>query len=417
MNKDFILKGNIIHAPKIGELSVTENGYIVVRDGKVKEILKEYPGEGVTDYGGSLIIPGLCDMHVHAPQFPMTGMGLDMELLPWLQTYTFPEESKYADAVYAGEAYERFAKALVHAGTTRACVFGTIHTDTVLLLMDIMERFGLKAYVGKVNMDRNAPEFLCESTEDSIRETKRWISACAGRFGQVMPMITPRFIPTCSGPLLEALGNIAREYGLPVQSHLSENKKEIEWVRELEPDAAFYGQAYEKYGLFGKEVKTVMAHCVHSPKEERRLLAENGVLMAHCPDSNSNLASGMADVRSMLEEGVSVALGSDLAGGCSISILDVAAKAIRISKLRQADGGGKSISVPEAFYLATSAGAEFFGEKPGFQAGSSFHAVVLNDRHMVNTQTLSATERLERALYLSRDIKIDAVFAEGRKIL
>lgn len=416
MSKDFVLKGNIIQAPKMGELSITENGYIVVRGGKVTEITREYNGNDVIDYGNSIVIPGLCDMHVHGPQYAMTGMGLDMELLPWLQTYTFPEESKYSDAGYAKEVYERFAKALVQAGTTRACVFGTIHTDTVLLLMDILERSGITAYVGKVNMDRNVSESLCESTEHSLMETRRWLEACVGRFPHIKPIITPRFIPTCSSPLLQGLGNIAKEYNLPVQSHLSENKGEVAWVRELEPEAAFYGQAYERYGLFGGEVRTVMAHCVHSSEEERRLMANNGVFMAHCPDSNSNLASGMADVRGMLEAGVHVALGSDLAGGCSISILDVAAKAIRISKLRQSEGGGKSISVPEAFYLATSAGALFFGEKPGFQAGSFLHAVVLNDEHMINTQGLSVMERLERMIYLSHDSKIEAVFADGRKI-
>jgi guanine deaminase len=283
--------------------------------------------------------------------------------------------------------------------------------------MDILERSGITAYAGKVNMDRNVPESLLESTENSILETERWLKACEGKFSHVKPIITPRFIPTCSGPLLQALGNIARKYDLPVQSHLSENRGEVAWVRELEPDTAFYGQAYEKYGLFGGDIKTVMAHCVYSSDEERRLLAKNGVLMAHCPDSNSNLASGMADVRGMLDAGVSVALGSDLAGGCSISILDVAAKAIRISKLRQADGGGKSISLAEAFYFATSAGAVFFGEKPGFQADSSFHAVVLDDKHMVNTQRLSLTERLERMIYLSRDVRVQAVYADGRKIL
>jgi guanine deaminase len=417
MTKDFVLKGNIVHATKMGELSVTEQGYLVVRDGKIKEIIREYGGDGVTDYGDRVIIPGLCDMHVHAPQYPMTGFGLDMELLQWLRTYAFPEESKYSDAAYAKHVYEAFAKALVRAGTTRACVYGTIHTDTALLLMDILERAGIATYVGKVNMDRNAPPRLCESTQTSIDETKRWLALCGGRYEHTKPMLTPRFLPSCTGPLLRELGNMAREYGLPVQSHLSENKNEIAWVRELEPEALSYGHAYEKYGLFGNDVKTVMAHCVHSVPKERTLMAGNGVLMAHCPDSNSNLSSGMADVRGMLEAGVNVALGSDLAGGSSISILDVAAKAIRVSKLRQSAGGGKCLTVPEAFYLATSAGAAFFGEKPGFQAGCPLHAVVINDTHMINTTELNISERLERIIYLSRDVGIEAVYAEGKKIL
>lgn len=416
MSNDFAVKGNIVYAPKMGELSVIEQGYIVVRDGKAAEILPEYSG-GVVDYGNSLIIPGLCDMHLHAPQYAMMGMGMDMELLPWLQTYTFPEESKYADAAYAKEVYGRFAQALVQAGTTRACVFGTIHTDTVLMLMEILEQAGITAYVGKVNMDRNAPGSLCESVGESLEETERWLAASMGKFSHVKPMITPRFVPSCSGPLLRGLGEIAGKYAIPVQSHLSESRDEGRWVGELEPEAGCYGAAYEQYGLFGGDTPTVMAHCVHSCADEVRLMAQNKVLMAHCPDSNSNLASGMADVRGMLDAGVPVALGSDIAGGSSVSILDVAAKAIRISKLRQAEGRGKCLSLPEAFYLATSAGAAFFGDAPGFASGAPFHAVVLDDAHMINTQRLSVPERLERALYLNRDIHIQAVYANGKKIL
>ena len=154
---------------------------MTVRNGKVDAIRKEHKGAYI-DYGDKLIIPALCDMHVHAPQFAMAGMGLDMELLPWLETYTFPEEGKYADETYARKAYDAFAQALVQAGTTRACVFGTIHTDTVLVLMEILERAGVSAYVGKVNMDRNAPDELVESTEKSLSETRRWIEASLGRF-------------------------------------------------------------------------------------------------------------------------------------------------------------------------------------------------------------------------------------------
>ncbi len=416
MSRDFVLKGNIVHAPVLGELNAAKNAYLVVRDGKVEDILTQYGGEAI-DCGSKLIIPSLCDMHVHAPQYPMAGMGLDLELLPWLSAYTFPEESRYADHAYAQEVYEAFAKALVRAGTTRACVFGTIHTDTVLLLMDILEQAGLTAYVGKVNMDRNAPEALCEDTEVSLADTRRWIEESKKRFKNVMPMITPRFIPSCTPALLKGLGELAREYGVPVQSHLSENTGEVAWVKELEPDAAFYGQAYGRYGLFGEGVPTVMAHCVQSGKEERDLLVKNGVIMAHCPDSNSNLASGMADVRAMLDAGVNVTLGSDLAGGCTISILEVAAGAIRVSKLRQAAGGGRAITMPEAFYMATSAGAEFFGDGPGFMPGSPLHALVLDDSHLVRTNDLGPAQRLERCIYLSRDVKISAVYANGNKIL
>ncbi len=413
---DFVLKGTFVSAPGPDKLEIAAHTHLVVRNGRAAGFTKEYDGDlPVEDYGDSIILPGFADMHVHAPQYAMRGMGMDMELLPWLETYTFPEESKFADAAYAKEVYARFVDALVKSGTTRACVFGTIHTDTVLMLMDMLERAGISAFVGKVNMDRNAPEALCEDAESSLRETRRWLEACEGRYDHVRPILTPRFIPSCTDGLLAALGKLA-ETGLSVQSHLSENRAEGAWVKELVPDACCYGGAYDKFGLFG-QTKTVMAHCVHCPPEEMALMAERGVFAAHCPDSNSNLASGMADVRALLQAGVRVTLGSDIAGGCSVSILDAMAKAVCTSKQRFALGGGSPLTVTEALYMGTSAGAAFFGEEAGFAAGVPLHAVVLNDAALLNTQKLSVLERLERMIYLYEDRKIDAVYANGRKIM
>ena len=196
-------------------------------------------------------------------------------------------------------------------------IFGTIHRDATLLLMDQLEQSGLVTYVGKVNMDRNCPDYLREeSAEESGIQTVEWIKdVLHKKYQNTMPILTPRFTPSCSDELMENLKKIQMYYQIPVQSHLSENPGEIAWVKELCPWSEFYGDAYDRFGLFGADCKTVMAHCVYSGKEEQQRMKENGVFIAHCPESNMNLSSGVAPVRTFLEEGLHVGIGSDVAGG------------------------------------------------------------------------------------------------------
>lgn len=171
-----------------------------------------------------------------------------------------------------------------------------------------------------------------ETTEESIRETERWLAEC-GRFSHVRPMLTPRFTPSCTDELMAWLGKTAEEEHLPIQSHLSENDREIEWVRQLHPDCRQYWETYAKFGLWND--RTLMAHCVWSDERERAAMKDAGVTVVHCPDSNVNVCSGTAPVRAMLEEGMKVALGSDIAGGDHLNMFDVTASAIRASKVRQ----------------------------------------------------------------------------------
>ena len=192
------------------------------------------------------------------------------------------------------------------------------------------------SYVGKVNMDRNCPDFLTEGgAEESEKKTLRWLEETQGVYDHTRPILTPRFIPSCSDDLMRRLSRIRRQYGLPVQSHLSENPGEVQWVRELCPGTSCYGAAYDQFGLFGGEAKTVMAHCVYSGEEERALMKERGVFIAHCPESNENLSSGIAPVRRYLEEGQNMGLGSDVAGGTSESIFRAMAEAIQDVYKRQ----------------------------------------------------------------------------------
>ena len=418
--KTFALKGNIIYTPECGKLELHPHSYLVCEDGKVAGIFDGLPrrwqGIRVEDYGDKLILPGLVDLHVHASQYAYRGLGMDMELLDWLECNAFPEESRFADLSYARRAYGIFTDALTRSATTRACIFATLHRPAALVLMEQLEQAGLPCYVGKVNMDRNSPDILRETTEQSLEETRLWLEQSRA-FTLVRPMLTPRFIPSCTDELMAGLGRLQREFGTAMQSHLSENLSEIRWVSELCPDTRFYGEAYARAGLFGGDCPTVMAHCVWSGKEERALMKENGVFIAHCPQSNINVSSGIAPVKNYLKEGQKVGLGSDVAGGAHLSIFRAMTDAIQSSKLRWrlVDQDTPALTLPEAFYMATKGGGAFFGKVGSFEPGYDFDAVVMDDAELPTTRDCTLAERLERVVYLS-DGRPCAKYAAGKRL-
>ena len=414
-----IIRGNLIEARRFGEPLITENGYIVVMDGVIEGVYETLPaqfaGVPLTDYAEKLVLQGFCDMHLHAPQYPMRGMGMDLPLLEWLKTYTFQTEARFQDTDYARRVYQKLASELLCNGTTRVCIYSSIHADATLVLMEELENAGIGGYVGKVNMDRRSGE--CEeTTEESKRETLRWLDGCGG-FRLVAPILTPRFTPSCTDELMDWLGRLAGERGLRVQSHLSENRAEIAAVAALHPDCAQYWESYDRFGLL--EQNTIMAHCVYSDEREQDALIERGVLIAHCPDSNINICSGFAPVRRMMARGAWVALGSDVAGGAELPMLNVMTSCIRASKARAiiTEGEDAFLTVGEAYYLATSAGARYFGDAPGFAAGNRLHAVVLDDSALPESvRRLTISERFERAVYLASKREIEAVYAAGRRV-
>ena len=401
-----------------------EDGWVVVRDGIIELPYIELPDSAkdlpVHDFKGKLVMPGMVDLHIHAPQYAFRGLGADMELLDWLKNYAFKEEAKYGDIAYADKAYRIFTDALYHSATTRAVVFGTIHRKSTQLLMDRMEESGIVSYVGKVNMDRNGAEDLIEDTEESFRRTERFISQTAGKYRNTYPIITPRFVPSCTDELLSRLGWLSEQHELPVQSHLSENPGEVAWVGELCPDSRFYGEVYDKHGLFGNSANTVMAHCVWSADEEIALMKERGVFIAHCPASNMNVASGIAPIRRYLDEGLRVGLGSDIAGGHSTSIFTAMVDAMQVSRLywRHIDQSRKPLSFPEALYMATKGGGAFFGKAGSFERGFEFDAIVIDDSVLPHPQDLTVAQGAERAVWLGGDRKgLAAKYVRGKRIL
>ena len=408
-----LIKGNIIEAKELGKLNTIKGGCIILtEDGIIEDVVEKIPegfsGE-IDDYGDSLILESFSDMHLHAPQFPMLGMGMDRFLLDWLRTYTFPTEAEFSDTSYARDVYSRLADTLIKNGTTRVSMFSSIHTDSTLILMEELEKRGISGYVGKVNMDRNGGENLEETTEESKRETLRWLERCSD-FKLIKPIITPRFTPSCTDDLMAWLGKLSRERNLPVQSHLSENVSEINWVKELHPDCTRYWETYNKYGLF--KDRTLMAHCVHSDDVELEAIREHNAVVVHCASSNYNLMSGTAPVRHMLDMGVNVTLGSDIAGGSEIAMYRVMTSTITASKFRRMSDSSlpDALTLAEAYYLATTAGHMYFGDRPGFAKGNKLNAIVVDDSHFSpSKRELTLSERLEKAVYQMDDRAIVAV--------
>ena len=427
-----IYKAHVIFTRERSGFEVVENGFVAVDDGRVAAVgadlaalnarLSADGGEWrdaeVTDFGDRLLIPAMTDLHLHAPQYRNQGIAMDLELLPWLENYTFPEEMRYADLGYAERMYRRFVRDLWRLGTMRSCVFATVHTESTRLLMRLFREAGMGALVGKVAMNRHCPEGLREPVEEMVRGYESLIGepgAGGADDALVRPIVTPRFVPSCTPEMLRACGELAAKYRLPVQSHLSENLDEIALVSRLEPESSCYGDAYDRYGLFG-QTPTVMAHCVWTRGEELQLMKRRGVMVAHCSTSNLNIASGLAPVRMFIEEGVPVGLGSDISGGHDLSIFRMMVYAIQVSKMcYQRDHSQPFLTLSEAFWLATKSAGSFFGRVGSFEPGYDFDALVIDDGEL-NHDDYPLLHRLERFIYLGDDRQIIHRFCRGREL-
>ena len=417
---EYLVHGDLCFSTAPRHIETMEASYLHVKDGKCISCYKELPEAlsslEIKDYSGNLIIPGMVDLHLHAPQYAYRGTKMDLPLLDWLNSNTFPEEAKYEDMNYAKAAYKNFVEDLKESPTTRAVIFATLHKEATLCLMDLLEKSGLETMVGKVNMDRNSPDYLTEhSAEEALENTRNWLQAIPKDYRHCHPILTPRFTPTCSDALMEGLGKIKKEKGIPLQSHLSENKAEIAWVKELCPSTKNYGESYDRYGLLQH---SVMAHCVHTREDELELLKERECYICHCPQSNTNLQSGAAPVKHFLEKGAKLGLGTDVAGGANLSMFRAITDAIHVSKLRSCllleDA---AITVEEAFYMASLSGGGFFGKVGSFLAGYEADFLVY-ERKRESIREESLLERLEMLLYTENELfRMKAKFVSGRQIL
>ena len=424
MDNSFVLRGGIAFSESANRITTYYRGYVVCIDGICKgafhNLPDQYKGLQLYDYGERLIIPGMTDLHVHAPQYTFRGIGMDAELLDWLSTYTFPEEAKYSNMEYAKKAYQYFTEDMRRCFSTRAVVFATLHNEATIELMNQLEDTGIVTYVGKVNMDRNGGDNLQEdSAEESLQATREWLDAIEGKYENTKPILTPRFIPSCSDELMKGLGKLAKERDLRIQSHLSENHSEIEWVKELVPESTCYANAYEMFDTMGTpERPTIMAHCVHSDDRELEILKNHGAFIAHCADSNMNLTSGIAPVRKFLDAGIDVGLGTDVAAGSSMNLVKTMLITLQASKMyyRLVDTNVKPLTFEEVFFMATLGGGKYFGNVGTFKEGYEFDAIVVDDSKMYSMRDMSIRERIERMCYNDADALIKDKFVKGKKV-
>ncbi|MDX9885772.1 guanine deaminase [Thauera sp.] len=421
-----VIRGEILHfladpAHDARALEHFADGALIVRAGHIAEcgpapaLLAKLPaGTPITDYRGKLILPGFVDTHIHYPQTDIIASHGE-QLLEWLEKYTFPAERRFADPVHAAEVANFFCDELLRNGTTTAAAFATVHAGSVDALFEAARARHMRLITGKVLMDRNCPEFLCDTAASGYAESKALIERWHGR-GRLLYAITPRFAPTSSPEQMQLAGRLFAEHaGVFLQSHLAENRGEVAWAAQLYPEARSYLDVYARFGQLG--MRAVYAHCLWVDDEDRRRMADTGTAMSFCPTSNLFLGSGLFDLQRAREVGVRVGLGTDVGAGTSFSMLQTMNEAYKVLHL-----AGQSLSAESAFHLATLGGAHslYLDDRIGnFTAGKEADFVVLDpqatpllERRRAACSTLA--ERLFVLMMLGDDRAVAATHLMGQ---
>ncbi|KAM8960564.1 guanine deaminase [Pelodytes ibericus] len=463
-----VFKGTFVHSTPTCAMQVLSNhilgvdntGKIVfLEDGQEQSRLAQKWGFDESQIEelskNEFFMPGMVDTHIHAPQFSFRGSAMDKPLLQWLEQITFPTEEAYSNLEIAENVYNAVVMRTLRNGTTTACYFATIHTDASILLADIANQYGQRAFIGKVCMDSNAtyPNYI-ESSEESIEETERFVEVLNNKnYDRVKPIITPRFAISCSEKLLKELGKMADKYQLHIQSHISESTAEIEEVLRIFPGYNSYTDVYNRNKLLTN--KTVMAHGCYLTDEELKIFRSKGAAISHCPNSNISLCSGHLDVQNVLKQKVKLGLGTDIAGGYSVSMLDAIRKAIETSKVifmekqkrkienekmrtsykakyedngtgsdPKMDNDYKVLSNQEAFRLATLGGCEALNIDHitgNFEVNKEFDALLIctenEDSAFEFFSDIPTEDAVQRFLYLGDDRNIRAVYVAGRCVV
>ena len=370
---------------------------------------------------GQVILPGFIDLHLHAPQWSQAGLALDKPLANWLNDYTFPLEAKYRGLAYAKQVYPDLVQNLLANGTTTVLFFGTIHNPANLVLAQACMDHGLRALIGRVAMDNpeQTPDYYRDaSSQVALQATEDFIQQLTalgqGQALAPIPVITPRFVPSCTPTTLQGLGKLATQYDLPIQSHLSESDWEHHYA--IEHYGHHDANVLDHFGLLTD--RAVMAHATQLTLTDEQLVADRHTAIAHCPISNAYFGNGTLATRRLMDRGIKLGLGSDISGGYSVSLYDNLRQAVTVSQMRtdgvtnQDQGEADArISIRNAFYLATVGGGQSLhlpiGQiAPGFQA----------DLQLVQERPLAPSdpiERLERLLYQTQSNHIKAVMVNG----
>jgi guanine deaminase len=396
-----------------------DDGYLAIDRSRIVSAgpWEQHPsGATVVDLGrNALITPGFFDCHLHAPQLEMIG-SYGGHLLEWLNRYTFPTEAKFSDPKHAETIARAFFDELLRNGTLCALIFSTIHFEATDILFAEAERRGFRAIIGKAMMDRNAPEALLENAQTSYEQSRKLLLKWHNR-GLLRYAIAPRFAPTSTAALLERAGDLKHEFpDADVHTHISENTTEVAWVHELFPEAE-YADVYDNYGLLDE--RSVLAHGVHLTEEELDLLSRRGTRIAHCPNSNLFLGSGLFRLHHVLDAGVVVGLGTDIGAGTTPSMFTAMADAYKVQQVQ-----GVPLSPFELWYLATLGGARALSlddETGSLEAGKSadflildLHAtplISLRSDHAANVEDL-----LAGLIFMGDDRVVQSAYVAGREV-
>ncbi|SFJ10942.1 amidohydrolase family protein [Celeribacter neptunius] len=426
------------HAPRLGEIEAFHDAVLSLdENGVITSVEPKRAPDGNTEDAirlpeGWLLIPGLVDLHVHAPQYAQLGTALDVPLEDWLQSYTFPLEARFSDLAYAEEVYSALIDDMLALGTTTALHFATVHVPATKRLAEICLEKGQRALIGKVAMDdpTQCPAYYRdaspEAAVDGTRAVIDHIRALPGNDGLVWPVITPRFIPSCTDTCLEGLGQLAAKTGAHIQSHISESDWQHGYVQDR--CGCSDAEAFERFGLMRD--KAVFAHGTHLSESDMDLMVTRGAGVAHCPLSNAYFAGAVFPLRRALEKGLRVGFGSDISGGPSGSIWETARMGIAAARLRESgtdaatppEARGTSerrIDFREAFHLATRGGAEALDLPVGaFEPGMRFDAVALDPTCPAGTVRLwpenQGDLRLEKLLYTVSKPNIATVWTDAQ---
>lgn len=426
------VRGTFIHAPKRGSIEVLADAVIAIgEDGTIGDI-----GTGNADVElpkGTIVLPGFVDTHIHAPQYPQLGQALDVPLEVWLGKYTFPLEAKYADLDFARPRYTTLVRDLLASGTTSALYFATVHLEATKLLAEICATQGQRALVGKVVMDdpaANPDNYRDASTESAVADTRALIEHVRAleTEGRVLPVVTPRFIPSCTDDGLAQLSALAQECGCHVQTHASES----DWAHghALQRYGKTDTEALDGFGLLGR--KTVLAHSNFLKDSDMDRIRSRGAGVAHCPVSNMYFANSAFPLRHALEKGVHVGLGTDISGGPIGTIWEAARGAVQASRMLEdgvdpalpADRRGRPhsrIDMATAFHLATRGGGETLDLPVGsFEPGQKFDAMLIDPEKPQGTVRLFGETDpiaiLEKVLYTASRPNIASVWVDGHHV-
>ncbi|MCX5497399.1 guanine deaminase [Kaistia dalseonensis] len=443
------IAGTFFHAPHPGSIEILADALITLdARGDIADVSRwpdaghaekrkaaEDAGTLVTMPAGTYVLPGFVDLHIHAPQYPQLGKALNVPLEVWLHRYTFPLEARYADIAFARHHYDMLVGDLIANGTTTALYFATVHQEATRLLVDICIEKGQRALVGKVAMDdpEQCPDYYRDaSSEAGIADTRAlidYVAAHPENHGLVHPVITPRFVPSCTDPLLEGLGALAQECGCHVQTHCSESDWAHGYV--LSRFGKTDTETLDGFGLLTR--RTVLAHSNFLTEDDMDRVAARGAGVAHCPLSNAYFANSVFPLRAALAKGVRVGLGTDISGGPSASMIEAQRMAIAASRMletgvdpdiAQEKRGrpGSRIDFDLAFHLATAAGGDALDLPVGqFKPGYHFDAILVDPSAPGSTLRVSEEldtdeDVLQKIVYTASRANLTQVWIAGRSV-